>query len=48
MTPAALARLAPQIRGVAASGETRVDADLIAQLPVAIALLSIGYRRVIN
>jgi hydroxypyruvate reductase len=43
--PAALARLAPLIRGVAASGETRVDAALIAQLPALeiISVMGVGY-----
>ena len=42
---AAFATLAPRIRAVAASGDSRVDADLIAQLPALefIAVMGVGY-----
>jgi len=43
--PAALARLAPSIRAVAAQGETRMGADLIHALPALeiIAVMGVGY-----
>lgn len=43
--PAAFARLAPQIRAIAASGESKVGAELIAQLPnlKIIAVMGVGY-----
>jgi hydroxypyruvate reductase len=43
--PAALAKLAPQIRAVVGGGETRVPADLIAQLPALeiISIMGVGY-----
>jgi len=43
--PAAFAKLAPQIRAVAGQGETRVSADLIAQLPALelISIMGVGY-----
>ena len=42
---AALARLAPQLRGIAASGESKVSAALIAQLPALeiISVMGVGY-----
>ncbi|HEY2925250.1 MAG TPA: 2-hydroxyacid dehydrogenase [Albitalea sp.] len=42
---AAFARVAPQIRAVAAQGETRVNAELMAQLPALeiIAVMGVGY-----
>lgn len=43
--PVAFARLAPQVRAIAASGESKVDAALIAQLPAleVIAVMGVGY-----
>jgi hydroxypyruvate reductase len=43
--PAALAKVAPQIRAIAASGESKVSADLIAQLPALeiISVVGVGY-----
>ena len=43
--PAALARVAPQLRGIAASGESKVSAGLIAQLPALeiISVMGVGY-----
>jgi hydroxypyruvate reductase len=43
--PAALARLAPAIRGIAASGESKVSAALMAQLPALeiISVMGVGY-----
>ncbi len=43
--PAALARLAPQVRAVAASGDSRVSADLINSLPALeiISVMGVGY-----
>ncbi len=43
--PAALARLAPKIRAVAASGESKVPAELIALLPALeiISVMGVGY-----
>ena len=43
--PAALAAIAPQVRGIAASGESRVSAALIAQLPALeiISVMGVGY-----
>ena len=43
--PAALARIAPQVRAISGSGESRVPASLIAQLPVLeiIAIMGVGY-----
>ena len=43
--PAALARVAPQVRGIAASGESKVSAGLIAQLPALeiISVMGVGY-----
>lgn len=43
--PAAFARLAPTIRGMAASGESKVEAALIAQLPQLeiISVMGVGY-----
>ena len=43
--PAALAAVAPQIRGIAASGESKVSAALIAQLPAleVISVMGVGY-----
>jgi len=43
--PAAFAKLAPQIRGIAASGESKVPASLIAQLPALeiISVFGVGY-----
>jgi lactate dehydrogenase-like 2-hydroxyacid dehydrogenase len=43
--PAALAAVAPRIRGIAASGESRVGAGLIAQLPALeiISVMGVGY-----
>jgi hydroxypyruvate reductase len=42
---AALARLAPRLRGIAASGDSKVPADLIAQLPALeiISVMGVGY-----
>ena len=43
--PAAFAKIAPQIRGIAASGESKVPASLIAQLPALeiISVFGVGY-----
>ena len=43
--PAAFARVAPKIRAIAASGESKVGADLIAQLPAleVISVMGVGY-----
>ena len=43
--PVALARVAPQVRGIAASGESKVSAGLIAQLPALeiISVMGVGY-----
>jgi len=43
--PAAFAKVAPQIRGVAASGESKVGRDLIGQLPALeiISVMGVGY-----
>ncbi len=43
--PPALARVAPLVRGIAASGESRVGAGLIAQLPALqiISVMGVGY-----
>jgi lactate dehydrogenase-like 2-hydroxyacid dehydrogenase len=43
--PAALARIAPQVRAVAASGDSKVSGELIAQLPAleVIAVMGVGY-----
>ena len=43
--PAALAKLAPGIRAIAAQGETKVSAELIAQLPALelISVMGVGY-----
>ncbi len=43
--PAAFARVAPQVRAIAASGESRVSAELIAQLPALqiISVMGVGY-----
>ena len=43
--PAALAELAPKLRGIAASGESKVSAALIAQLPALeiISVMGVGY-----
>ena len=43
--PATLAAVAPQIRGIWASGESKVTAELIAQLPAlqVIAVMGVGY-----
>ena len=43
--PAAFAKLAPQIRAIAASGESKVPASLIAQLPALeiISVFGVGY-----
>jgi lactate dehydrogenase-like 2-hydroxyacid dehydrogenase len=43
--PAELAAIAPQIRAIAASGESRVSAELIAQLPALeiISVMGVGY-----
>jgi hydroxypyruvate reductase len=43
--PAALDKLAPLIRGIAASGESRVSAELIARLPALeiISVMGVGY-----
>jgi lactate dehydrogenase-like 2-hydroxyacid dehydrogenase len=43
--PAAFERLAPQIRAIAASGESKVPADLIARLPALelISVMGVGY-----
>ena len=43
--PAALAALAPRIRGIAASGESKVSAQLLAQLPALeiISVMGVGY-----
>lgn len=43
--PAALDRLAPQIRAIAASGESKVSAELIARLPALemISVMGVGY-----
>ncbi len=43
--PAALAAVAPQVRGIAASGESKVSAGLIAQLPAleVISVMGVGY-----
>ena len=45
MDAAALAAVAPRIRGIAGSGESKVTADLIAQLPVLelISIMGVGY-----
>ena len=44
--PAAFAKIAPQIRGIAASGESKVPASLIAQLPALeiISVFGVGYE----
>ena len=43
--PAAFAAVAPRIRGIAASGESKVGAELIAQLPALeiISVMGVGY-----
>lgn len=43
--PQALAAVAPQIRGIAASGDSKVSAELIAQLPALelISVMGVGY-----
>ena len=43
--PAAFAKVAPRIRAIAASGESKVGADLIAQLPALeiISVMGVGY-----
>lgn len=43
--PKALAAVAPKIRGIAASGESKVSAELIAQLPAleVISVMGVGY-----
>ena len=43
--PAAFAKVAPQIRAIAASGESKVGAELIAQLPALeiISVMGVGY-----
>jgi hydroxypyruvate reductase len=43
--PAAFASIAPRIRGIAASGESKVGADLLAQLPALemISVFGVGY-----
>ena len=43
--PAAFARIAPQVRAIIASGESKVGADLIAQLPAleVISVMGVGY-----
>jgi lactate dehydrogenase-like 2-hydroxyacid dehydrogenase len=43
--PAAFAAIAPQVRGIAASGDSRVSAELIAQLPALeiISVMGVGY-----
>jgi lactate dehydrogenase-like 2-hydroxyacid dehydrogenase len=43
--PAAFARLAPQVRAIAAQGENRVGAELMAQLPALeiISVMGVGY-----
>lgn len=43
--PAAFAELAPRIRGIAASGESKVSADLMARLPAleVISVMGVGY-----
>ena len=43
--PAAFARIAPKIRAVAGSGESKVSAELIAQLPAleVISIMGVGY-----
>ena len=45
LDPAALAAAAPRIRGIAASGESKVSAALIAQLPALeiISVMGVGY-----
>ena len=45
LDPAALARVAPQVRGLAASGESKVSAALMAQLPAleVISVMGVGY-----
>ena len=45
LDPATLADVAPEIRGIWASGESRVTAELIAQLPAlqVIAVMGVGY-----
>ena len=45
LDPATLATIAPQIRGIFASGESKVPADLIAQLPAleVISVMGVGY-----
>ena len=45
LDPAALAHIAPQLRGIAASGESKVSAALIAQLPALeiISVMGVGY-----
>lgn len=43
--PAAFSALAPRIRGIAASGESKVSADLIARLPALqiVSVMGVGY-----
>jgi lactate dehydrogenase-like 2-hydroxyacid dehydrogenase len=45
LDPAALAAVAPSVRAIAASGESKVSADLIAQLPALelISVMGVGY-----
>jgi lactate dehydrogenase-like 2-hydroxyacid dehydrogenase len=45
LDPAALARVAPQVRAIAASGESKVSAELMAQLPAlqVISVMGVGY-----
>ena len=45
LDPAALAAAAPRIRAIAASGESKVSAELIAQLPALeiISVMGVGY-----
>ena len=43
--PAAFERIAPQVRGIAASGDSKVPADLIAKLPALeiVSVMGVGY-----
>jgi lactate dehydrogenase-like 2-hydroxyacid dehydrogenase len=45
LDPAAFAQVAPQVRGIAASGESKVSAALMAQLPAleVISVMGVGY-----
>ncbi len=45
MDPEAFKKIAPQIRGIAANGESKIDAELLTQLPALeiIAVMGVGY-----